>query len=325
MNNVLHLKHGQSLPGKFKFCAVQFINLSVALLIALFAVRILEIIYIFRTNNLPLDFWNVIGQALVFDVLSFLQMLPFLFIPFLMINLMSGSMKLSYRTYVAGGSIGIIIYALLVKYFATAGVPLAADLFGYSMKDIEITLRGSTSMDAFSIFLFIIPLSLFWVALTFLIPRNGLKPSYALVILGTGTALVFTVPALPSAASFETEFSYNLALNKMTFFAGESYAYFTRSAKDEVHAMIPHNDGNPGHAQVFQYVSPEHPFLRTEDTPDVLGSFFNVTADKPPNIVSILVEVLGKAFSGPNAYLGSFTPFLDDLAATSLYWENFLS
>src|SRR3990170_7738011 len=105
MNNVLHLKHGQSLPGKFKSCAVQFINHSVALLIALFAVRILEIIYIFRTNNLPLDFWNVIGQALVFDVLSFLQMLPFLFIPFLMIYLMSGSMKLSYRTYVAGSSI----------------------------------------------------------------------------------------------------------------------------------------------------------------------------------------------------------------------------
>jgi uncharacterized sulfatase len=34
---------------------------------------------------------------------------------------------------------------------------------------------------------------------------------------------------------------------------------------------------------------------------------------------------LGKAFSGSNAYLGSFTPFLDDLAGKSLYWENFLA
>ncbi|HZX49381.1 MAG TPA: LTA synthase family protein [Nitrospirota bacterium] len=325
MNNVLHLKHRQSLPGKFKNCAVLFVNLSAGLLIAFFSVRIMEILYISRTNNLPLDFWNVVGHAFVFDILSFLEILPFLFIPFLMIYFVTGTIKFSYLACAAAGSVVIILYASLVKYFATAGVPLAADLFGYSMKDIEITLRGSASIDAFSIFLFIIPLSLFWAAVTFLYPRNGLKPSHALVILGTGTALVFTVPALPSATSFESEFSYNLALNKMTFFAGESYAYFTRSARDEVHAMIPHNNGNPGHAPVFQYVSPEHPFLRTDDTPDVLGNFFNVNADRPPNIVIILVEGLGKAFSGPNAYLGSFTPFLDDLSGKSLYWENFLA
>lgn len=325
MNNVQHEKRQHSLPGKFKNCAVLFIYLSVALLIALFAVRIMEILYISRTNNIPPDFWNVVGHAFVFDIISFLEILPFLFIPFLMIYFVTGTIKFSYLAYGAVGSVVIILYASLVKYFATAGVPLAADLFGYSMKDIEITLRGSTSMDAFSIFLFIIPLSLFWVALAFLTPRNGLKPLYALVILGTGAALVFTVPALPSATSFESEFSYNLALNKMTFFTVESYAYFTRSATDEVHAMIPHNDGSPGHAQVFQYVSPEYPFLRTDDTPDVLGNFFNVNADRPPNIVIILVEGLGKAFSGPNAYLGSFTPFLDDLAGKSLYWENFLA
>lgn len=324
MNNALHVKHQQSPPGKFKKSAVLYINLSAALLIALFAVRIMEILYISRTNNLPLDFWNVIWQAVVFDTISFLEMLPFLFIPFLIIHLISGTLKPGYRAYVVGGSIGIILYALLVKYFATAGVPLAADLFGYSMKDIEMTLRGSTSMDVFSIFLFIIPLSLFWITLALLNPRRGLKPSYALVILGTGIALVFTVPALPSSTSFESEFSYNLALNKMTFFAKESYTYFTRSSNDKVHAMPHVNIGRRGHTE-FQYVSPEYPFLRTDDTPDVLGDFFNVNAESPPNIVIILVEGLGKAFSGPNAYLGSFTPFLDDLAARSLYWENFLA
>jgi uncharacterized sulfatase len=41
--------------------------------------------------------------------------------------------------------------------------------------------------------------------------------------------------------------------------------------------------------------------------------------------VIILVEGLGRAFSGKGAYLGSFTPFIDSLAQHSLYWENGLS
>jgi uncharacterized sulfatase len=65
--------------------------------------------------------------------------------------------------------------------------------------------------------------------------------------------------------------------------------------------------------------------LRKDETSDVLGDFFNVDSTRPPNLVFILVEGLGKAFSGPNAYLGSFTPFLDELAGKSLYWENFLA
>jgi arylsulfatase A-like enzyme len=42
-------------------------------------------------------------------------------------------------------------------------------------------------------------------------------------------------------------------------------------------------------------------------------------------VVVIVVEGLGRSFSGPQASLGSFTPFLDELAARSLYFDNFLS
>src|SRR5205807_1784863 len=67
-------------------------------------------------------------------------------------------------------------------------------------------------------------------------------------------------------------------------------------------------------------------FLRGEDTHDVLGEYFNLEPGAPPpNIVFLGVEGLGRAFSGPNAYLGSFTPFLDELAGQSLYFENFLA
>lgn len=42
-------------------------------------------------------------------------------------------------------------------------------------------------------------------------------------------------------------------------------------------------------------------------------------------MVFIIVEGLGKAYSGEEAYLGSFTPFLDSLSEHSLYWKNGLS
>jgi uncharacterized sulfatase len=86
--------------------------------------------------------------------------------------------------------------------------------------------------------------------------------------------------------------------------------------------LNPTASGNPAG---FRYLDPEYPFLRSETTPDVLGEFFNIDPSKPPNLVFVIVEGLGKAFSGPNAYLGSFTPFLDELADKSLYWENFLA
>jgi phosphoglycerol transferase MdoB-like AlkP superfamily enzyme len=77
--------------------------------------------------------------------------------------------------------------------------------------------------------------------------------------------------------------------------------------------------GNP-----FTYLSEEFPFLHHENTPDVLDPFFK-KGDKAPSIVFIIVESLGRAYSGNDAYLGSYTPFLDSLMSKSLYWENCLS
>jgi uncharacterized sulfatase len=50
-----------------------------------------------------------------------------------------------------------------------------------------------------------------------------------------------------------------------------------------------------------------YPFLRIDSTQDVLGNFFNKSPQKP-NIVFLLVEGLGRAFTGEGAYLGNYTP-----------------
>jgi uncharacterized sulfatase len=326
MNKTLPKGPEHSFLDKLKNSAALFMNLSSALLLAFFAARILELIIIPMTTNLPRDFRTVVLHAFLSDILSFAKMLPFLFIPFFIACLSTGTVKARFWAYGMGGSIVIILYAVLIKYFATALVPLGSDLFGYSLKDIAATVQGGVTIDAISIILFIMPVAILWTALAFLNARTSIKPAYAFIILGAGAAMTFTVSAVPARTSFETELSYNLALNKAAYFAADSYAYFSRAKRGNAPPLPPRNNGRqPNDASTFNYVNPEYPFLRTDETPDVLGKFFNVDAARPPNIVFILVEGLGKAFSGTNAYLGSFTPFLDDLAGKSLYWENFLA
>jgi phosphoglycerol transferase MdoB-like AlkP superfamily enzyme len=327
MNDTVQKGPEESNLAKLGNCAALFVNLSLALLIAFIAARIMEFFYISMTNNLPRDIQNVVAQALLADMISFLEMLPFLFVPFLIVYFSVRTKKSRLWAYGAGGSVFIILYAMLIKYFATALVPLGADLFGYSLKEIEATVKGGAALDAMSIFLFVIPVAVFWASLVFLYSRKSIKPLYAFVIVGTGVVMTFTVSALPARTSLKTELSYNLALNKAAYFAEESYAYFSHAARENVNATTPPRRSDRPHdnAASANYVSAEYPFLRTDNTREVLGEFFNVDSARPPNIVFILVEGLGKAFSGPKAYLGSFTPFLDDLAGKSLYWENFLA
>ena len=210
------------------------------------------------TSNLPEDIRNVIVQALLFDLVSFLKMLPFLFVPFLILYLGTRTMKSRYLAYGIGGSIVLILYAVLIKYFATAGVPLGADAFGYSAKEIEETVRGGITIDAISIFLFIIPVAVFWASLAFLYTRKPIKPAYAFVALGAGIVLAFTASGLPARASFASELSYNLAMNKMMYFAADSYAYFSHAAKANDSASLPPvgRMGGTAGAPAFKYLAP---------------------------------------------------------------------
>jgi phosphoglycerol transferase MdoB-like AlkP superfamily enzyme len=67
----------------------------------------------------------------------------------------------------------------------------------------------------------------------------------------------------------------------------------------------------------------EYPLQKAYQQKDVLGSYFNLSKEKP-NIVFLIVEGLGSDFIGKNARFKGFTPFLDSLQQRSLYWENFV-
>lgn len=313
-----------SLLNRLTHCAAQFMTFSVALLIGFVAVRAMECLYVFMTRGVPGDLSAVVGHVVLIDMVSFLKILPVLFVPFLAFCVGVTSSTSRYLAYGVGGGIIIVLYSILIKYFITALVPLGADLFAYSVGDIRTIVTTGATIDAFTVGLLILPVALFWASLAWVRARSPVRPGYAVIMLVAGVVLHGTTLAVPTSTAFETEFSSSLASNKMMVFAGESYDYVVHAATVGT-AQGLRLSTKPPVSPGFTYVDPEYPFLRSDATPDVLGEFFNLNPTRPPNVVFLLVEGLGKAFSGPNAYLGSFTPFLDELGAKSLYWENFLS
>ncbi|MCF8319537.1 MAG: LTA synthase family protein, partial [Sphingobacteriaceae bacterium] len=205
-------------------------------------------------------------------------------------------------------------------YFSTALVPLGADLFGYTFSEIVQTTKAAGDFSVVNFFIVFFPISIFWIVLyaLYLRPLLGFYPGVLGISIGA-ILCYFNVASAPQNAWFKNEYEFNLSTNKLGYFLEHASSYFFDDSATKS------SDVTTLDKSSFKYINSKYPFLHTENTPDVLGSFFTTDAGQKPNIVIIQVEGLGRAFSGQGAYLGSFTPFLDSLARHSLYWENFLS
>ncbi len=321
MNEAVPKRPYRALPENLKICTILFGGYSLALLFAFLSLRIMEFVCILLTNASPPDIQHAVMYAFLNDLTSFPVMTFFLFIPFVMVYFFTGAMKIRYRLWCLSGIIIIILYATLIKYFTNELVPLGADLYGYSIDEIKDIIRNGVNINKSTILLYTLPAIVFWGSFSLLYFRKLIRPGHVFVLFGTIILLACTAFVLPARAFYKTELSQNLALNKAVYFVEESCSYLTRSLMENDNEQDLHeNDLQP-----FKNINPDYPFLRVDETPDVLGEFFNMLPDRRPNIVFILVEGLGRSFSGPDARLGSFTPFLDELSAKSLYWENFLA
>lgn len=295
-----------------------FGSFSLALLLAFLTLRLVELSGSVLTTEAPGDFSVVATQALWLDLLFFLKFQVFLLPLFLIVRLIDRGKRADFRNH---GILGVLIlagYVILVNYFFTARVPLGADLFGYSWTDILTTARAGYRISFLSVISLVVPLAVFLASLAYFRRHAFVKPGIIVVLLIIGAILIVRgISVLPQRTAFKTEFAYVMALNKAAFFIADSRAYLT--PPDASPAVF-----RPADAP-FRYLDPRYPFLRIDETPDALGPYFDTNPGILPNIVFIAVEGLGRAFSGSPAYLGSFTPFLDELASKSLYWENFLA
>ncbi|MDO8993036.1 MAG: LTA synthase family protein, partial [Daejeonella sp.] len=222
-----------------------------------------------------------------------------------------------------------IIQLGLLLYFNTSLVPLGADLYSYSMEDINQTLGASGGVSFLSVSVFIILTIGVIAALHFLSRRIKLKriPAITLPVL-SAIYLLSGISEHNFKPDFQSEFENNLIENKSDYFLKSSYTFlFPEKIEIDIYddSYIGDFADNEESNIEYEYVDEiNYPFLHKDASQDVLSPFFN-TGDSPPNIVMLIAEGLGRAFSNEGAYLGSFTPFLDSLSDQSLSWNNALS
>jgi hypothetical protein len=318
---------GSATMGRVGAAAARFLGLLPALLFALLCLRLAELGAGTSAGATSPAAARVVARALAEDVFALMRHLPLLFLlslPPLLVRSRRGVFWGLGLTW----SVLIAAQAALVEYFIVSRVPLGADLFAYSLREINATVSAGLRLDPVIVAGTLLALLGLWSALARLLQRERppLSPRATALVFALGlAALVFGPEQLPQAHS-ETEDARNLRLNKAAYFFDDSVAYLIRSpATQAPRSEAPGGAATPGPIIGFRYLDPSYPFLHAEQTPDELGAHFLVHQGSPPNLVFLIIEGLGRSFSGPDARLGSFTPFLDQLAERSLYWENFLA
>lgn len=259
------------------------------------------------------------GPALANDLLSLLRY-GFLFV--LGAPLLALVPAPRWRRALLGACWSLLLAAQagLLQYHWVAGVPLGADLFGYTGAEVATTVGGGWRADAPLVLALVSALAVLWLALR-ACGRPWWPRADARRALGFGAVSLLAFAFLPdhyAPSAAQSEASIDYLLNKTAYFADRNLAHLMGSSGG---GAVDHRTGElPWAGKDARY-----PFLHPERTPDTLGPLFERRAGTPPNLVFIIVEGLGRNFSGPGARLGSFTPFLDELAGRSLYFENFLS
>jgi phosphoglycerol transferase MdoB-like AlkP superfamily enzyme len=317
----------KKLTAKSTLAAISFARLSIVWLMIILLLSLFELIYNGLVHQFPKNFTGVILWAILNDLLFWLKCQIYLFVIYTIIHLFSSKFaRIAYSVFIV---LIAVIQLSLTSYFTTSLVPLGADLYGYSIKDIRQTI-GASGVSITEVIGFIVILGATIVALWGLAPRIKLNRYLAFALLAISLVFVaMGAQAKIGQAGFKSDFANNLIINKSDHFWTASYKHFFPGADDvDIYADSYISDyGNSGKEKSlsFKYTDPQHyPFLHNDSAADVLSPFFK-SNPTPPNIVIVLVEGLGRAFTNDGAYLGNFTPFIDSLSGKSLYWKNFLS
>ncbi len=196
------------------------------------------------------------------------------------------------------GFIVLLASLLLNKYYATTHLTLGSDLYGYSISEIKMIVITSSDVSFLSFWPIFVFVGVYVAAFKFLNIKEKQKiwlSAFLLLAIGFCT--------------FES-FSKKPVQSNLSFFVKDSLSYLQSNKSTK---SVAWNNSNP------------YPLLRDNNiTDDILGKYLNLKPTKP-NIVMIVVEGLGRDFSGDDAEYPGFTPFLDSLANQSLSWTNFLS
>ncbi len=305
--------------------ANRFLRCLPALLLALLCLRAVEL-----AAGSPVDApagqrIDLVLGALAVDAVDLTAGLPLLFL--VSLPLLWGH-ALRWRALAVLWSAAVLAQTALLQYFLTTRVPLGGDLYGYSLPEIRETIAGGLAPNYAVLVALVAALACLWAGLRWArtVPDSGAPWGPAALVIGL--AALALAPAPRDYPADEALDARDLKINKLAYFLHDSIAFVATAASPPAEPEPPSPQAaTPGVAgATAAALDPRYPFLHEDRTPDVLGPRFERTASgRPPNFVLLLVEGLGRDFSGPGAPQGSFTPQLDQLVGKSLYFENFLA
>lgn len=304
-----------------------FFGMALIWLLALFLIRIVEILLNGITHQYPEDLWKLSAWAVLIDFIFWTKWLFWEFLIFAAVYFYNRKLaKIIYGVFIV---VMAVTQLILVQYFNTSLVLLGADLYGYSLADIKQTVGASGGIAILPIIGILIFLGLLFVGFKFISKKINIPFAVCLALITFSFAFSITNFADEiKPKSLSSDFANNLLIDKSDHFFRSSYShFFPESIEVDIYSDNYSGDfeGQPLKLAEFKYVDEaNYPFLHQKNASDVLSPFFNLSKTKP-NIVILLVEGLGRAFTNEGAYLGNFTPYISTISKEGLYWKNFLS
>ncbi len=310
-----------TLPSKIEKCLSNFWSMALVYSLLLILLRAVEFTLIFQNHVLPLTYSDLILLSLLDDFSWLLYFLGLLFIIHSIISFFSIRLAAWFTNLIF--VIAILAHIGFIFYFSKTLVPLGSDLFAYSIQDLILTVQASGQFNLISTVGAI--LLLLFLGFLFAMARRkiefALKTTVIISISAYWFLLIYSL--FPIAATGQAnETKQNIEFNKSKFLSFQAFDYLM--FENEYYFDFYLRSSNEEMIVKKEFFDTNYPFLHRADYPDVLSPYFD-SLTIAPDIVFILVESLGKAYSGSGAYLGSFTPFLDSLEQHSLVWNNAIS
>ncbi len=310
-----------TLPARIQAVLQVFWGMSLIFFAFVLLFRILEISLIFTNHVLDFTFQETILNSLVQDLSWSLYLLGLVFIFHILISLLSVKLGRVFSMIIL--TVFLIIHLALIFYFSKTLVPLGKDLFAYSWDDLKLTITSSGVLTTVNL---VFGAGFIVFLLTSLFLGNKIfKFNLSTYLYLTSVFLVF-LAGIGFFNKFFTDTTndvkFNIELNKSRFLAEQAFDQFVYGGEYYFDFYLRSSAQNLTVKKDF--FDQEYPFMHRAEYPDVLGPFFD-SLSSPPDLVFILVESFGKAYSGSGAYLGSFSPFLDSLEQHSLVWKHNIS
>jgi phosphoglycerol transferase MdoB-like AlkP superfamily enzyme len=315
--------------NKAKACLTDYFKVTLPLVFVFCLLRVYE----YCTSGIKLSISDnvflVLSKGWYFDVFTWFIYSLLLLLPYLLVYWVNRKAATTFLKIVNSFTI-LGFFGLLVVY-SERMVPFDHELFVRTPADSFSTMKEvffGRFWDISPVFAY---LALYWTLCYW--PFSKLRadkwnrfaiPLAALSVLST----VLMQYSAPSAKNYEQVQEYYLVSNKLNYFASDCYTYLFRKSnldarlatRDDVLREINYYQQNTK----FNFVNKEYPLLHLDESKNVLKAYLR-QSDTLPNIVIIIYESLTRDFSGKDAEIGSFTPFLDSLSDHSLSWYNCLS